>query len=121
MQPSVNPDKGFSVNGKSYTLRFSIRAMAALQEHYGLGSLEEVGHRLQQAKTISVEDLTAIVWAGLQTHQRGITMEETLDLVDAIGLTKVQELVNTGFAAAAAPSNSARSGSRPRKPGLSTG
>ena len=120
MPTNVNPDKGFQVNGTMYTMRFSIRAMAALQEHYELASLEEVGERLQKSRSISIQDLTAVLWAGLQTHHRGITKDEVLDLIDEMGLPRIQELINSAFGAASVE-QSKKVSSRPRKPGPSTG
>lgn len=75
---------------QTYTLRFSIRAMAALQDHYGLASLDAVGRKLQDTENLAIQDMVAIMWAGLRTHHRDMTMDHAMDILDELGVEGMQ-------------------------------
>ncbi|HSH40544.1 MAG TPA: GTA-gp10 family protein [Arenicellales bacterium] len=98
-QPA-SPDRTIEVNGTTYTLRFSIRAMAALQDHYGLPSLDAVGKKLQDTENLSIEDMVAIMWAGLRTHHRDLTMDDALDMLDELGVNGMQQTLGEAMAGA---------------------
>lgn len=121
MGQTTNPDRPFQVGNKTYTMRFSVRALAALQDHYGLNSLEEIGERLADTSKMSVKDLCAIVWAGLRTHHPETSMEDVMGIMDDLTLDRVKEMVASGFAAASPPEERGNGKGRPRKPGPSTG
>jgi hypothetical protein len=95
MAPSSRPasiDQQLVVGDRSYTLRFSVRAMAALQDHFGLNSLTAVGQKLQEsANDLSVKDMTALLWAGLRTHHPEVTMDQALGILDELGVEGMQE------------------------------
>lgn len=98
-RPAV-ADRQISIGDKTYTLRFSVRAMAALQDHFKLASLTEVGEKLQDAATLGVKDLVALLWAGLQTHHRDLSMDDALTMLDEMGLDRMQETLGHAMAAA---------------------
>lgn len=80
-------DRQVTIGGSRFTLRFSVRAMAALQEHWGLPSFKAVGARMAElGDDLGVDDLVGILWAGLRTHHPDVTKEDVLDLVDAAGM-----------------------------------
>jgi hypothetical protein len=87
----ASADRQLVVGDRSYTLRFSLRAMAALQDHFGLSSLDAVGRKLQDAENLGVNDMAALLWAGLRTHHRDTTVDDALDILDDIGMEGMQE------------------------------
>lgn len=115
-------DRPLPVGDRTYTLRFSIRAMAALQDHYELPSLDAVGKKLQDTKNMSVQDMTAILWAGLQTHHREeVDMDTALDILDELGVDGMQVALGDAMNAGMPPGGEGGAdGARPPKPGRST-
>lgn len=101
-QPAL-ADRQLEAGGRVYTLRFSVRAMAALQDHYGVASFNDVAERLQNVAAIGAGDLVAIVWAGLRTHHPEVTKDEVLGILDEIGPAGVLAVTGEAFAAAAPP------------------
>lgn len=118
----ASPDRPLTVDGKTYTLRYSFRAMAALQDHYGLPSLQDVGKRLSDSESLGAADIAAILWAGLRTHHGDLSMEDAFNMLDELGLDGIQQVVSEGFAAASSdPEVGDEAKADPRKPGRSTG
>jgi hypothetical protein len=78
-------DRQVSIGGEDFTLRYSFRAFAALQEHWGMASMQEVIGRLVR-RDLGADDLVGIVWAGLRTHHPDATKERVLDALDAVGV-----------------------------------
>ena len=99
-QPAL-PGHSFEYEGVSYSLRFSIKAMGALQDHYSLSSINEVAERLQVDSEMRVDDIVAIVWAGLRSHHPKVTKPQVLDMLDELGLEGMQDLMTKAFAAQA--------------------
>jgi hypothetical protein len=116
-------DRQIAVGGTTYTLRFSVRAMGALQDHFGLKSLNQVGQRLQQmGDDMGVEDLAAVLWAGLRSHHPDTTKDDALGILDDAGLNGLDDIIGEAFQAAA-PDDVGGDGAapdRPTKPGRST-
>jgi len=110
-------DRQISVGEKSYTLRFSVRAMAALQEHFGLHNLNDTAAKVYGlAKSgASLDDLVALLWAGLRTHHPAMSKQNVLDLVDDLGVDGLQLAIIEGLAAAA-PDHSSRKETTDRPP-----
>lgn len=98
-KPAV-ADRQITIGDKTYLLRFSVRAMAALQDYFQLATLTEVGERLQDTSMLGVKDLVALLWAGLQTHHRDVSMDDALTLLDEMGLDGMQETLGQAMAAA---------------------
>ncbi|WP_395674701.1 hypothetical protein [Inquilinus sp.] len=105
MTKSASTDRQMVVGDLTYTLRYGVRAMAALQDHYKLASFDEVGQRLGNPKAFGAGDIVAILWAGLRTHHRDLTMDDAMDLVDGMGLDEVQEVIGKAFDAGSPPAN----------------
>ena len=122
-----NPDVQFEAGGRALTLRFSIKALVALQDHWQLDSLDEVSHRLGQLQTggLGAIDLAAILWAALRSHHSDLTVDDAIDILDDTGVQNFEYLITRAVAAAApegggdAPANPPKRGRK--KPGRSTG
>lgn len=93
MAKPANADRQIVIGDNRYTLRFSVRAMAALQDHYQLPSLTAVGEKLQDSDNLSVKDMVAMLWAGLRTHHRDVSLEDALDMLDEMGLENMQSML----------------------------
>jgi hypothetical protein len=108
-----------------YTLRFSVYAMAALMDHYQLTTLEDVGKKLASIKTI--DDMIVAIWAGLQTHHRGLTIDDAASILDALGVFELQGILAKALnaanpeRAAAMEEEMSKVSDSPPKPPLSTG
>lgn len=113
-QPAL-PGHSFEYDGVSYRLRYSIKAMGALQDHYSLSSINEVAERLQIDSEMGADDIVAIVWAGLRSHHPEVTKPQVLDMLDELGLEEMQVLMTKAFAAQA-PRGEAGSDDRENPP-----
>lgn len=92
-------DQQVRIGGKSYTLRFSVKALAALQEHWRLASFREVGDRLGGiGDAMGADDLVGILWAGLRTHHAEIDKTDVLDLIDAAGMDGLVTAISVAIA-----------------------
>ncbi len=98
-------DQQIVVGGESYTLRYSLKAMIALQDHFGVKSLTAVGERLGSSEELGGEDIAAVLWAGLRTHHPDTSMQDVIDALDRVGLDAVSEVIEKAFAAAAPASD----------------
>ena len=88
-------DRVISLGGRDFTLRYSVRAMAALQDHWGLKSFQEVSNRMEVLdEQLSAHDLVGILWAGLRTHHREMTKDDVMDILDeAESLQAIQQSI----------------------------
>lgn len=114
--PKTFPDRQITVGDRSYTVRFSIKAMAALQDHYSLASIDEVGAHLAQMK-FGLGDITAILWAGLRSRHPEVTLDQAEDIVDEAGLDGLQDLLGSAFGTALPPSKPGAGKSGPTQRG----
>lgn len=120
----ANPDIQFELDGKTRTLRFSAKALAALQDEWGMENLDQVAVKLAQLESngLTVKDAAAMLWAGFRTHHPEVTVDQAFDLLDDMGLANFEALLGQAIQAAAsegggtAPANPprAKSGSRGR-------
>lgn len=93
MAKPASADRQIEIGEESYTLRFSVRAMAALQDHYQLSSLTAVGEKLSDGDNLSINDMVAMLWAGLRTHHADVTFEQATDILDDMGLENMQSVL----------------------------
>lgn len=118
----ANPDVQIEAGGKALTLRFSAKALAAMQDHWELASLDAVGEKLGSLETgeSTVDDYTAILWAALRTHHPEVTVEAAFDLLDDMGIEGFMEALSTTLSASSAEGGGDASANPPRR-GRSTG
>lgn len=110
MASKANPERQISIAGKSYTLKYSARAWAALQDHFGLSSLKAVQARLADQDQFGVGDMVAVLWAGLRTHHREVSQDDVLEMIDAMGLEEAGNAVGDAFGGAAGEEEAAGTG-----------
>lgn len=116
MSQKANPDQQFEINGKSYTLRFSVKAQAALQDHYGLKSLSELVALLNGKEILDPNDLAAMLWASLRRFHPAITKDQAMDMIDDLGIEAANELINAVLVAANPPTKEGGASDSPRNP-----
>lgn len=84
----LSQDRQCTVAGQSFTLRYSTKAFAALQDLWRAAGLNEVLARVDTG--VANMDMTVAVdlfWAGLRAHHKGMTREAVLDLFDESGVS----------------------------------
>ena len=87
-------DHHFECGGKSYTLRFSVKAMLALQEHWGLKSLQDLSDFLNQKTILQIPDMAAIMWASLRRYHQNISKDEAMNLIDDLGIEATNKIID---------------------------
>lgn len=108
----ASQDKQITLGGKSLTLRFSARAVLALQDLWGLESEDEVMARLKTPKS-KISDFVDLVWASLRTHHPEVSREEVLAMVDDSGLDGLAASAKDLIAASMPPPAAASSENPP--------
>lgn len=98
-QPSLQ-DVPIEIGGRSYLLRYSIKATLALKDRWKCESDREVQARMAKA---TMEEFVDIFWAGLRTHHPEVTPEQVLDLLDDAGADGMTSAVTQALNAAAPP------------------
>lgn len=101
--PSVSDVDLRLPDGRTFTIRYSIRAQAALQKHFGLPSLAAVGARLSDGANLGVDDIVALLWAGLRTHHPEMGLDDAMEIADDLGPAGLMAFVQGAFGAAAPP------------------
>lgn len=114
----ASADVQFAIDGRPLTLRFSARALAALQDYWQLSNLDEVGQKLSEIESggLSVQDAAAMFWAGLRTHHKELTVDDALDLLDSIGVANFEALLGAALSGATGGgSNAPENPPKPRR------
>lgn len=98
----ASADIQFSLDGQPRTLRFSAKALAALQDHWQIEDLDAVARKLGEIEggKLGIHDAAAMLWAGLRTHHPDVTLDEALDLLDGMGLANFETLLSSAITAA---------------------
>lgn len=99
----------FKVDGKQYQGIMTSSAWGELQKLWNVPTLGAMQNRLQE---IGFDDMPQIVWASLLKYQPKITLEQGVEIADAMGMG-VANYVSQVCAAAMPP---AGVGSGPTKP-----
>lgn len=112
----ASADKQVTFGDRTITLRYAIKSMAALQDHWGLTSFQEVGAKMGSLeRQMSADDMVAIVWAGTRTHHPELSKDEVLDLVDSVGMDELQDVLTKAFDGAVDKGGGSKASARPPK------
>lgn len=124
----ANQDRQVAFGGTAYTLRFSLAAMARLEEHFGLESVDAVAARMADAERLKARDMAAILWAGMASHHPSVTLDDCFAMMDEAGLEDIGGILGGAFADAHPAAMGDEAGgegsvdrARPRKRSPSTG
>lgn len=86
------PDVDLEIEGKKYTLRFSTRATMSLMDKWGLTEQRELQAAMaEKGKTMG--GMVDIIWSSLQTHHRGMTTDDVIDMLDSTDISSVMQKV----------------------------
>lgn len=91
----VSPDVQFQVGDSGpLTARMSLKAWAALQDHWGVDNLDQAVQRLGEMDggKLPTLDMAAILWASLRTHHADVTLDQSVDLLDDMGIPNFLQL-----------------------------
>jgi len=96
----ANRQKGevaFEVEGASYTLRFTIDAICALEDRLDQG-LGEIAMRALTSKRVGF--MRGLMWAGLRQHHPDVDMVAAGELIAGLGMAQAGELLGEALSAA---------------------
>src|SRR5688572_27329821 len=92
----ANRERGevsLEIDGKVYTMKLDLEALCTLEDHFSTPAKEVAfPELLDRASKGSARVIRGIVWAALQRHHKGITLEQTSDLIQASGDRKSTRL-----------------------------
>lgn len=114
---AANPHRGsveFEIEGKTYTLRYSINAICVLEERAGR-TLLQLAEDLKDITTLRMATIRDVLYAGLIEHHPEITVAAAGELIIAAGgAIKVVAKFSDAMAAAY-PAPEAKESRRPRR------
>jgi hypothetical protein len=103
MANKAKGEVGFEVDGKSYTLVFSINALCELENQLGGDVANIAAAGFGGIKRYST--LRATFWAGLTDHHPNMTLQAVGKIINALGIQKADELAGEAFKLAFPPAN----------------
>jgi hypothetical protein len=116
----ASADRQISAAGRSFTLRYSMRAYVALQDHYQAESFDEVARRISDTARLGARDVVAIFWAGLRTHHPELSQEDALGILDEMGMEGMQKEILAAFSASTTEGAGDPDRPLPRKPSIAS-
>lgn len=108
-------DRQITAAGQTYTVRFGLRAILALQDTWQLDDEKQVQARVEKADN---RDFATIMWAALRTHHPELTQEEVLGWLDDAGMDGMVGMAGQlqGAMEAAQPPARPRKGGKAKSP-----
>lgn len=108
----ASPDRQITIGERNLTIRFSLRAVLALQDLWKLENEEAVHARLKKPEN-QISDFVDIIWASTRSHHPELTRDEIMDLLDAAGIEGLGKAAQEAILAAIPP-DEAKGGKGPR-------
>ena len=91
--PDPNAEIPLEAGGQRYTLYVGNRALRLFER--------EAGRTLEAAvQSMGIQEMTLMVWAALQQHHAGLTIEDVDDIIDAAGYSVVLDALQQAYNAA---------------------
>lgn len=90
----ANPHRGeaeFTVDGETYRLKFDWNAAAEFEEAAGRPISDALMDVVREK--LSARSLRAMLWAGLQTHHKGISLATAGRFIDVLGRVETSRLM----------------------------
>ncbi len=97
----ANPLKGeteLKAGDATYVLALSINELVKLEQLLDVGIIE-IAEWFNDRSRIRVGNMRAILWAALQRHHDGITLEQAGDIIGLVGLGVIVERLGTAVQA----------------------
>lgn len=100
----MNPHKGdvsLQVGDKIYVLRYSHLALVQLENSLNKSLMQIMGE-MGKPESMRLGTIVSLLWAGLQKHQSGTTLEQAADILDEIdgGVATAMVSIDAAFAKA---------------------
>jgi hypothetical protein len=111
----ANTERGevdFEASGKTWTIRYTANALCEMEDALGQKTGAIIG-QMQGADGVSLKTLRAIFWAGLRGGGQKVSIEAAGDVMDAVGIPAVTELIGRGFERAFPGAESGEAEDRP--------
>jgi hypothetical protein len=99
MANAARGEAAFEIEGKTYTLSFSINALCELEDAMGEG-VTAVTRRLSDESKLRLRDVRTVFWAGLRDHHPEIDLAGAGNLMTALGQVEAIEIVGKALALA---------------------
>ena len=114
----ANPHKGqvaLNVDGREYTLSFSINALCELEDALG-ESVNAIAAQMGDGSKVRLKTIRTLVWAALRDHHPETSVEDAGEIIGAAGVPATMEAIGEAFAKAFPDVQEGKAnGSRPRK------
>ncbi len=101
----MQPEKQITLGGRVFRLRYSLRAFAALQAHFGTESLVETVARVTDISKLDTLDMAVMFWSGCLSHHPDLTPEEVIALIDAEGFQGIAAALDMSLKASLPPAS----------------
>lgn len=96
---------------RTVVLRWSWIALAALQDHWKLPTIDAVQQKVAAAaSSMSIDDLIDVVWAALQSQHPETTVEDAKRIADDAGIAAMAEALGRLLNASTPPQEAAARG-----------
>lgn len=80
----------FTANGQDYTAKFSTNAICCLEERLGK-TFEQI------TMSLGYRELRAFLYFAIQQNHPGVSLEDTGDILDDLGMAKAQKIIADGL------------------------
>jgi len=101
MTIAANPLKGeteLKAGEETYILALSINELVRLEQLLDVGIIE-IAEWFNDPRRIRVGNMRAILWAALQRHHEGTTLEQAGDIISVVGLGQIVDTLGTAVQA----------------------
>lgn len=95
----ANPNRGsvaLQVGDRAYTLSYSINALCELEELLDK-PVASIIEAIQKPAELRMSSVRAIIWAGLQDHHQGLTVQEAGQIASEAGMQAAMSKVGEAF------------------------
>jgi hypothetical protein len=95
----IKGEVSFQAEGKMWTLIYSVNALCAMEAELKTGALA-VAESLGDTKTMRIDTMRTMFWAGLRDHHPETTLEDAGRIMTAIGFHVAIGKASEAFSAA---------------------
>lgn len=96
--PDPDREIALEANGNHYRLYYGNRAFRMAERESGESFIKLMSSfDVTDPKEIRWENLTLLVWAGLQQYHPELSMDDVDDIIDGVGTSEIMPIVTTAF------------------------
>lgn len=95
----ANPHRGsvaLQAGDRAYTVSFSINALCELEAHLGV-PIAQIAEGMNSPEKVKLQDVRAVLWAGLQDNHEGLTIKEAGEAATLAGLPACMDAIGKAF------------------------